>query len=197
MTSERSLRNLTGRWEGDQQRHPVDFRKSQLKALLSLGMYRDRLAKEAGHIPEPAFVNDLIITIKWNGCQNNEKGRSRRGQSTIPKMICIMPHSPSNARCCSRYRLEHPGKSLEWEASHAQTTETSTLTLAWAGTSNYIARSIRPIVEVCLLLSTKDDFQSRMKEVLRMVTQLFWIEHTLNTRVGDEFVRSVSGREKQ
>lgn len=36
-----------------------------------------------------------------------------------------------------------------------------------------------------------------MKEFLRVVTKLFWIEHTLNTKVGDEFVRGVSGGEKK
>lgn len=36
-----------------------------------------------------------------------------------------------------------------------------------------------------------------MKEFMRVVTKLFWIEHTLGTKVGDEFVRGVSGGEKK
>ena len=36
-----------------------------------------------------------------------------------------------------------------------------------------------------------------MKEFLRVVTKLFWIEHTLGTKVGDQFVRGVSGGEKK
>ena len=36
-----------------------------------------------------------------------------------------------------------------------------------------------------------------VKEVLRIVTKLFWIEHTLNTKVGNEYVRGVSGGEKK
>ena len=36
-----------------------------------------------------------------------------------------------------------------------------------------------------------------VKEFLRVVTKLFWIEHTLDTKVGDEFVRGVSGGEKK
>ncbi|KAL8796510.1 MAG: hypothetical protein Q9195_001184 [Heterodermia aff. obscurata] len=35
------------------------------------------------------------------------------------------------------------------------------------------------------------------KEFLRVVAKLFWIEHTLATKVGDEFVRGVSGGEKK
>ena len=36
-----------------------------------------------------------------------------------------------------------------------------------------------------------------VKEFLRVVSKLFWIEHTMNTKVGDEFVRGVSGGEKK
>ena len=36
-----------------------------------------------------------------------------------------------------------------------------------------------------------------MKEFLRIVSKLFWIEHTLDTKVGNEFVRGVSGGEKK
>lgn len=36
-----------------------------------------------------------------------------------------------------------------------------------------------------------------MAEFLRVVTKLFWIEHTLGTKVGDEFVRGVSGGERK
>ena len=36
-----------------------------------------------------------------------------------------------------------------------------------------------------------------VREFLRVVTKLFWIEHTLGTKVGNEFVRGVSGGEKK
>ena len=36
-----------------------------------------------------------------------------------------------------------------------------------------------------------------VKEFLRVVTKLFWIEHTLGTKVGDEHIRGVSGGEKK
>ena len=35
------------------------------------------------------------------------------------------------------------------------------------------------------------------REFLKIVAKLFWIEHTLGTKVGDEFVRGVSGGEKK
>ena len=48
--------------------------------------------------------------------------------------------------------------------------------------------------------ASRNEGESRkdyVKEFLRVVTKLFWIEHTLNTKVGDEFVRGISGGEKK
>ncbi|KAL1636943.1 ATP-binding cassette transporter snq2 [Diplodia intermedia] len=39
--------------------------------------------------------------------------------------------------------------------------------------------------------------QEYVKEFLRVVSKLFWIEHTLGTKVGSAFVRGVSGGEKK
>ncbi|KAL2353475.1 ABC-2 type transporter-domain-containing protein [Cryomyces antarcticus] len=36
-----------------------------------------------------------------------------------------------------------------------------------------------------------------VNEFLRVVSKLFWIEHTMNTKVGDELIRGVSGGEKK
>ncbi|KAH7093281.1 ABC-2 type transporter-domain-containing protein [Paraphoma chrysanthemicola] len=36
-----------------------------------------------------------------------------------------------------------------------------------------------------------------VQEFLRVVTKLFWIEHTMNTKVGNELIRGVSGGEKK
>ncbi|KAK0388122.1 hypothetical protein NLU13_4366 [Sarocladium strictum] len=41
---------------------------------------------------------------------------------------------------------------------------------------------------------TREDY---IREFLRVVTKLFWIEHTLGTKVGDEFIRGVSGGERK
>lgn len=41
---------------------------------------------------------------------------------------------------------------------------------------------------------SKSDY---VREFLRVATKLFWIEHTLNTKVGNEFVRGVSGGERK
>ncbi|KYK56269.1 ABC transporter [Drechmeria coniospora] len=39
--------------------------------------------------------------------------------------------------------------------------------------------------------------QDYVREFLKVVTKLFWIEHTLGTKVGDEFIRGVSGGERK
>jgi len=39
--------------------------------------------------------------------------------------------------------------------------------------------------------------QTYVQEFLRIVTKLFWIEHTMNTKVGNELIRGVSGGEKK
>lgn len=39
--------------------------------------------------------------------------------------------------------------------------------------------------------------QDYIREFLRVVSKLFWIEHTMDTKVGNEFVRGVSGGEKK
>jgi ATP-binding cassette subfamily G (WHITE) protein 2 (SNQ2) len=41
---------------------------------------------------------------------------------------------------------------------------------------------------------SRDDY---IAEFLRVVSKLFWIEHTMGTKVGNEFVRGVSGGEKK
>ena len=48
--------------------------------------------------------------------------------------------------------------------------------------------------------ASRNEGESRkdyVSEFLRVVSKLFWIEHTMNTKVGDEMVRGVSGGEKK
>lgn len=48
--------------------------------------------------------------------------------------------------------------------------------------------------------ASRNEGESRkdyVNEFLRVVSKLFWIEHTMNTKVGDEMIRGVSGGEKK
>lgn len=70
---------------------------------------------------------------------------------------------------------------------------------------HYATLSVKNTLEFALKTRTpgkasRNEGESRadyVKEFLRIVSKLFWIEHTMNTKVGDEFVRGVSGGEKK
>jgi ATP-binding cassette subfamily G (WHITE) protein 2 (SNQ2) len=70
---------------------------------------------------------------------------------------------------------------------------------------HYATLSVKATLEFALKTRTpgkasRNEGESRqdyVKEFLRVVAKLFWIEHTMNTKVGNEFVRGVSGGEKK
>ena len=70
---------------------------------------------------------------------------------------------------------------------------------------HYATLSVKNTLQFALTTKTpgkasRNDGETRsqyVKEFLRVVTKLFWIEHTLNTKVGNELVRGVSGGEKK
>ena len=70
---------------------------------------------------------------------------------------------------------------------------------------HYATLSVKRTLEFALKTRTpskdsRNEGESRsdyVKEFLRVVARLFWIEHTMNTKVGDEFIRGVSGGEKK
>ncbi|KAI4120948.1 MAG: hypothetical protein LQ338_006657 [Usnochroma carphineum] len=70
---------------------------------------------------------------------------------------------------------------------------------------HYATLSVKRTLEFALKTRTpgkesRNEGESRsdyVKEFLRVVAKLFWIEHTLGTKVGDEYVRGVSGGEKK
>ncbi len=70
---------------------------------------------------------------------------------------------------------------------------------------HYATLKVRDTLKFALTTRTpgkesRNEGESRkdyIKEFLRVVAKLFWIEHTMNTKVGDEYVRGVSGGEKK
>ncbi|GAB0138464.1 hypothetical protein EsDP_00006699 [Epichloe bromicola] len=70
---------------------------------------------------------------------------------------------------------------------------------------HYAALSVKRTLSFALQMRTPGkesrlDGESRqdyVREFLRVVTKLFWIEHTLGTKVGNEFIRGVSGGERK
>jgi ATP-binding cassette, subfamily G (WHITE), member 2, SNQ2 len=70
---------------------------------------------------------------------------------------------------------------------------------------HYATLTVKQTLEFALKMKTpgkesRNEGESRtdyVREFLKVVLKLFWIEHTVNTKVGDEFVRGVSGGEKK
>ncbi|KAI9835623.1 MAG: hypothetical protein M1837_003696 [Sclerophora amabilis] len=70
---------------------------------------------------------------------------------------------------------------------------------------HYATLSVKDTLQFALTTRTpgkasRGEGESRtdyVREFLRVVSKLFWIEHTMNTKVGDAFVRGVSGGEKK
>jgi len=70
---------------------------------------------------------------------------------------------------------------------------------------HYATLSVKNTLKFALTTRTpgkasRNEGESRkdyVKEFLRVVSKLFWIEHTMNTKVGDEMIRGVSGGEKK
>ena len=70
---------------------------------------------------------------------------------------------------------------------------------------HYATLSVKNTLEFALKTRTpgkasRNEGESRkdyIREFLRVVSKLFWIEHTMGTKVGNEFVRGVSGGEKK
>ncbi|KAG5926073.1 hypothetical protein E4U42_003685, partial [Claviceps africana] len=70
---------------------------------------------------------------------------------------------------------------------------------------HYATLSVRRTLSFALQMRTPgkesrlegESRQDYVAEFLRVVTKLFWIEHTLGTKVGNEFVRGVSGGERK
>lgn len=67
-------------------------------------------------------------------------------------------------------------------------------TLSVKRTLEFALQTRTPGKESRLEGETRADY---MGEFLRVVTKLFWIEHTLGTKVGNEFIRGVSGGERK
>lgn len=67
-------------------------------------------------------------------------------------------------------------------------------TLSVKRTLTFALQTRTPGKESRLEGETREDY---VREFLRVVTKLFWIEHTLGTKVGNEFIRGVSGGERK
>lgn len=89
---------------------------------------------------------------------------------------------------------EEMGKHFRGEVIYNPEDDLHYATLTVEKTLSFALQTRTPGKESRLAGESREDY---IKEFLRVVTKLFWIEHTLGTKVGDEFVRGVSGGERK
>ena len=86
------------------------------------------------------------------------------------------------------------GKHFRGEVLYNSEDDLHYATLSVKNTLEFALKTRTPGKESRNAGESRKDYISKF---LRVVSKLFWIEHTMGTKVGDEFVRGVSGGEKQ
>jgi ABC-type multidrug transport system ATPase subunit/ABC-type multidrug transport system permease subunit len=162
-----------------------------LKNLFTLGP-----RKAAGKPPVRTILNDFSGCLK-PGEMVLVLGRPGAGCSTFLKVIGNQ-----------RYGYE----AVEGEVTYGGT-DAKTMYKKYGGQILYnpeedlhfATLSVKNTLEFALKTRTpgkdsRKEGESRkdyVREFLRVVSKLLWIEHTMNTKVGNEFIRGVSGGEKK
>ena len=162
-----------------------------LKSLFSRGPKR-----AAGHPPIRTILNKFTGSVQ-PGEMLLVLGRPGSGCSTFLKVLANQ-----------RFGFE----SIEGDVTYGGT-DAKTMGKHYRGEVvynpeddlHYATLSVKNTLEFALKTRTpgkasRNEGESRkdyIKEFLRVVSKLFWIEHTMGTKVGNEFVRGVSGGEKK
>ncbi|KAL9103677.1 MAG: hypothetical protein Q9163_001303 [Psora crenata] len=162
-----------------------------VRALISGGT-----SKAAAKTPVRTIINDFTGCIK-PGEMLLVLGRPGSGCSTLLKVL-------------ANERFGY--KSIGGEVTYGGT-DAKTMSKHYRGEVlynpeddlHYATLSVKNTLKFALKTRTpgkesRNEGESRtqyVNEFLRVVSKLFWIEHTMNTKVGDEFVRGVSGGEKK
>lgn len=160
------------------------------------GLFSGGARKIAGKPPVRTLLNDFTGCIR-PGEMLLVLGRPGSGCSTFLKVL-------------ANQRFGY--KSIEGDVTYGGT-DAKTMAKHYHGEVlynpeddlHYATLSVKNTLQFALETRTpgkasRNEGESRkdyVKEFLRVVTKLFWIEHTLGTKVGDEYVRGVSGGEKK
>ncbi|KAH8730783.1 ABC-2 type transporter-domain-containing protein [Phaeosphaeriaceae sp. PMI808] len=141
--------------------------------------------KATGKPPVRTLLEDFTGCLKSGEMLLVLVGRPGAGCSTFLKMIGNQRFGTDAKEMGKRYRSEvlyNPEDDLHYATLKVK----ETLKFAW--------KTRTPGKE------SRKEGESRktyVQELLRVVTNLFWIEHTLGTKVGNELIRGVSGGEKK
>ncbi|KAJ4253389.1 ATP-binding cassette transporter snq2 [Fusarium torreyae] len=145
-------------------------------------------------------VRDLISN--FDGCVRPGElllvlGRPGAGCSTFLKTFCNQRAGFESVEGEVTYGGTDAGtmaKDFRGEVIYNPEDDLHYATLSVKRTLTFALQTRTPGKESRLEGETREDY---VREFLRVVTKLFWIEHTLGTKVGNEFIRGVSGGERK
>lgn len=163
----------------------------KIAALLSGGQ-----KKVAGKPPIRTIVNDFTGCVR-PGEMLLVLGRPGSGCSTFLKVLANQRFGYESIDGDVTYGgtdARVMGKHYRGEVLYNPEDDLHYATLSVKNTLQFALRTRTPGK------ASRNEGESRadyVKEFLRVVSKLFWIEHTMNTKVGDEFIRGVSGGEKK
>lgn len=145
-------------------------------------------------------VRDLISN--FDGCVRPGElllvlGRPGAGCSTFLKTFCNQRAGFESVEGEVTYGGTDAGtmaKAFRGEIIYNPEDDLHYATLSVKRTLTFALQTRTPGKESRLEGESRQDY---VREFLRVVTKLFWIEHTLGTKVGNEFIRGVSGGERK
>jgi len=155
--------------------------------------------KKAGPGRKPAIrtlINDFTGCIK-PGEMLLVLGRPGSGCSTFLKALANQRYGFEDVKGDVTYggtSAKSMGKDYRGEILYNPEDDLHYATLSVKNTLSFALKTRTPEKESRNEGETRGQY---IKEFLKVVTKLFWIEHTLSTKVGDAHVRGVSGGEKK
>ena len=160
------------------------------------GLFSGGLRKMAGKPPVRTILNDFTGCVR-PGEMLLVLGRPGSGCSTFLKVLANQRFGYESIEGDVTYGgtdAKTMAKHYRGEILYNPEDDLHYATLSVKNTLNFALETRTPGKASRNEGETRKEY---VKEFLRVVTKLFWIEHTLNTKVGDEYVRGVSGGEKK
>lgn len=161
-----------------------------------IGALLNRNKKATGGPPVKTIIDDFSGVIR-PGEMLLVLGRPGSGCSTFLKVLGNQRaafKSVDGTVCYGGESAETIAKDFRGEVLYNPEDDLHYATLSVKRTLEFALRTRTPGKESRLDGESRQDY---VKEFLKTVTQLFWIEHTLGTFVGNENVRGVSGGERK
>ncbi|KAF6844228.1 ABC transporter [Colletotrichum musicola] len=154
--------------------------------------------------PKAAFAKPPVreLISHFDGCVRPGElllvlGRPGSGCSTFLKAFCNQRAGFTSVEGDVSYGgtdAEEMRKKFRGEVIYNPEDDLHYPTLTVKRTLKFALQTRTPGKESRLEGESRDDY---IREFMRVATKLFWIEHTLGTKVGNEFIRGVSGGERK